>query len=115
MRFSEMLGLSVFMVLFFTMISGAYKNISELDKRLLELKQKTDSLIFISESFSDVCRGEGFSSFEEWEAACKSLWRLEVIGWQKKEDDVFRAVWSGPYGSGEFYCKRQVKNVTDAE
>ncbi len=115
MRFSEMIGLSVFMVLFFSMISGACKNISELDKRLHELKEKTDSLIFISESFSAACKGEAFSSFEEWEATCKSVWSLEEISWQKKEDGIFRAVWSGPYGSGEFYCKRQVKNVTDAE
>ena len=115
MRFSQVIGLSVLLVIFFSMLSGACKNISELDKRLLQVERKTDSLIFISESFSDLCKGKGFSSFEEWEGTCKSLWKLEAISWEIKEDEVMRAVWSGPYGSGEVYCKREVKNDEQAE
>ena len=115
MRLSEMIGLSVFLVLFFSMISSAYKNISKLDERLELVKGKADSLVFISESFSAACKGEGFSSVEEWEETCKSLWKLEEISWQKNDDGLLRAVWSGPYGSGEVYCKRQVNNAADAK
>ena len=117
MRFTELIIFSVLLAVFSSLLSSFIYQTRKLDEKLFELRRKTDSLIFISESFNKLCAGEkkGFESFDEWEAVCKSMWNLESIEWKKMTavkgngENVFLGRWQGPYGSGEVYCKRQVK------
>ncbi len=124
MRFTEVICLSVILALFSTLFTGAYRQVFEMDRKLEKLEKNTDSLIFISGSFTASCNGKGFSSFDEWEKACKSMWQLESIGWEYVGESVpepgnqiyqvYRGNWKGPYGCGEVFSKRKVSgNETD--
>lgn len=82
--------------------------LAKADSELEVIRRKTDSLIFISESFFNSCKGKGFSSLDEWEKACAALWKLESIEWkalEEKGEIIYMGKWNGPYGSGEVYGK----------
>ena len=113
MRFTEVICLSVVLALFSTLFAGIYRQISIMDRKLELLEKNTDSMIFISGSFTALCNGKGFSSFEEWEKACTSMWQLEKIGWEyigesgvEPGNEIYRGSWNGPYGNGEVFAKK---------
>ena len=79
-------------------------------QKLEALRNHTDSLVFISGSFTALCKGKGFSSFEEWQRVCKIMWQLESIEWEYAGGEIYCGRWNGPYGSGEVFAKKQVMN-----
>lgn len=106
MKYTQLIFFSVLLLLFSTLFSGSYAQLLSVDKKLKTVRRKSDSLIFISESFSATCGGKGFSSLNEWEEVCRALWELESIEWKlcnSSENEIYLARWSGPYGSGEVY------------
>lgn len=109
MKLVDLICLSVILTLFSTGFTAFYSQLLKMDLELEEMQKKTDSLIFISESFFNLCEGKGFSSFEEWESVCKKMWKLENIEWEcieEKEAELYVGKWNGPYGSGEVYGKK---------
>lgn len=73
---------------------------------------------FIFESFKATCEGKCFSSLNEWQQKCKSLWNLEYIAWSNAEDfldvsyencddSLFYGVWISKYGKYEVYCRKK--------
>ena len=116
MRFVEVICFSVILVLFSSAFTGVYSQLLKMDSRLEQIQKKTESLIFISESFCNTCRGKGFSSFDEWETGCASLWKLESIEWECIEGKsvgqnvvLYCGRWSGPYGNGVVYGTKAKK------
>lgn len=109
MRFVELICLSVIITLFSSAFTKLYSQLLRLDDRLVEIRKKSESLIFISESFCNTCQGKGFSSFDSWKAGCGSLWQLESIEWECLEEEgaLYCGRWSGPYGSGEVYGRKR--------
>lgn len=96
------------------------KNYKYLYKENEEIKKQTNSTKFIFESFKATCEGNCFSSLNEWQQKCKSLWNLEYIAWSNAEDfmDVsyencddalFYGVWISEYGKYEVYCRKKTK------
>ena len=109
MRFVELICFSVILALFSSLCSGFIFQIRRLDHQLEKIQLETDSLVFISQSFCNACKGKGFSSLDEWKLACRDMWQLEKIEWTscgQKESGLIHASWSGPYGSGEVYAKK---------
>lgn len=111
MKLVELICLSLILALFSSAFTRLYSQLLKLDDRLLEVKRKSDSLIFISESFCNTCQGKGFSSFDKWKTGCGSLWQLEKIEWEclDEGDALFYGRWSGPYGDGEVYARKTEK------
>ena len=105
MKFYEVIFLSVIIGLFSSSVSGYVVQIRKLDSYIEQLGGKVMSLDFISESFRNVCAGKGFKSFDEWEDACRVLWNLDFIEWKCTGHNLYLGRWSGPYGSGEVYCR----------
>lgn len=117
MRFAELICFSVILALFSSLFSSQIFLISKMDRRLETIKKEADSLVFISESFLNACKGKGFSSLDEWKTVCSSMWNLEEIEWsftvtEKSSDDeegkkvgFYSGSWKGPFGSGEVYEK----------
>lgn len=128
-----MICLSVIVTLFSSAFTKVYRQLLRMDIQMEEMKKKSDSLIFISESFFNTCQGKGFSSFEEWKSGCGSLWQLESIEWEcvgtknlkseevkseevkskiceseenEKKSLLYCGRWKGPYGSGEVYGRK---------
>lgn len=113
MRMIDIISLSVILVVFSSMVSSTLSSIEMLNRKLEAIKRKTDSLIFISESFKSCCQGKGFSSFDEWKQVCGSLWKLENIEWENmhlEESELYCGKWDGPEGTGEVYVKRECEN-----
>ena len=126
MRLVELICFSVILTLFSSAFTKLYSQFLLLDMQIEEMKKKSDSLIFISESFCNSCQGKGFASFDEWKAGCGSLWQLESIEWKcvewrcvdakaagyeegESEDNpllLYCGSWKGPYGSGEVYGRK---------
>ena len=110
MRYTDLICFSLILVLFSSTISGLFSQILKSERHIDELRKQTDSLIFISESFYDLCRGEGFSSLDEWKRVSGQLWELESIESGvsgDEENPLFWGRWKGPYGEGEVYGRRQ--------
>ena len=107
MKLVHLICLSVILALFSSVFSDIYLQLLRMESRLEETKKKYDSLIFISQSFCKVCQGEGFSSFEEWEAGCGSLWQLDSIKWECVNSSLYCGKWTGPYGNGEVYARKK--------
>lgn len=105
MKFYEVIFLSVIIGLFSSSLSGYIVQIRKLNSYIEKLNGKVVSLDFISESFRNVCAGKGFKSFNEWEDTCRILWKLEFIEWKCVGQNLYLGRWSGPYGSGEVYCR----------
>ena len=110
MRFTNLVCLSVLLAVFSSMFTGFYKEFVTMDRKLEALRNHTDSLVFISGSFTALCKGKGFSSFEEWQRVCKIMWQLESIEWEYAGGEIYCGRWNGPYGSGEVFAKKQVMN-----
>lgn len=111
MRYTDLICFSLILVLFSSITYGLFSQILKSEKKIEELRKQSDSLIFISESFYDLCRGEGFSSFDEWKRVCGELWELESIesGFSgDAENPLYWGSWKGPYGEGKVYERRQV-------
>lgn len=94
------------------------KDFKYLCKKNREIRSQTMSTKFIFESFKATCEGKCFSSLNEWQQKCKSLWDLEYIAWSNAEDfmDVsyencddalFYGVWISKYGKYEVYCRKK--------
>ena len=125
MRFTELICFSLILCLCSISVSGSLSGISKIDKRICELKRKSDSLFFISESFKKVCncgddgdgRKNGSRSFEEWADMSRSLWKLESIEWkifentrnEESKEIIYYGCWNGPYGKGEVYARKSEK------
>ena len=114
MRYTELIFFSIILSFLSVIISASLLHISRLDKKLVEIRRKTDSLIFISESFSRVCEDEisGAQAFDKWKHMCKELWNLEEIEWEifeASENPIYYGRWTGTYGNGEVYGKKAVK------
>ena len=110
MRYTELICFSVILALFSSLFASSFYQILKLDKKEKELKARFDSLIFISESFYNSCLGKGFSSFEEWEKGCSSLWKLERIEWEKTGDgnkDLYCGRWEDSSGICEVYARKK--------
>lgn len=112
MRFTDLICISVILALYSSIFIGLFSQISRVDRELSEIRNKTDSMIFISESFLNLCKGKGFSSIDEWKGVCMDMWNLESIDLQRvgdEENGFYICRWTGPYGSGEVYGKNESK------
>jgi len=112
MRFTELICLSVFLAVFSTMFASSLSQLRKLDRELEFVRNKTESMIFISSSFKESCRGKGFSSFEEWSRGCKALWQLKSIEWNRfdtSKETIYYGAWSGVYGNGRVFAKKGEK------
>ena len=112
MRFTDLICISVILALYSSIFTGLFSQISRVDRELSEIRNKTESMIFISESFLNQCNGKGFSSFDEWKEVCRDMWELESIDLQhfgNEENEFYICHWNGPYGSGEVYGKNESK------
>lgn len=115
MRLSDVIVLSVILSIFSTVYAGEISVLKKMDNRIEELREKTDSLSFISESFYKTCEGRGFSSLEEWKTVCQRLWQLESIEWKyvmpvdiRGDGNVSQLLcgsWRGCDGVKEIYCR----------
>lgn len=109
MRYIELVCISVILALFSSVFTSMIFQFFRMDKELVEIRKKTESMIFISESFYNSCKGEGFFSLEEWKRVCTSLWSLESIDCEPvggAGSSLYCARWKGPYGNGEIYAKK---------
>lgn len=121
MKLAVILIYSVGLCLFSCVFSSVLFQISQLDRKILYQKRKTESMLFISESFCNYCgdlniknEDDFNSSMNEWSQLCERLWSLEKIEWKcSKENNscgnLYHASWTGPYGNGEVYAIRQVR------
>lgn len=103
-----MICFSVILALFSSVFAGLFSQVSRADRELEEIRKKTESMIFITESFYNSCRGKGFSSFDEWKRVCAGMWELENIEWENiggADSGLYCGKWQGPYGSGKVYGK----------
>ena len=110
MKYTQLICFSILLALFSSVFSSSYSQLFKMEKKLDETRRKCDSLIFISESFSATCKGKGFSSLNEWEKVCRSLWKLESIDWKfcnGPDSGLCFGRWSGPYGSGQVYAIKE--------
>ena len=108
MRLVDVICSSVILALFSSVFAGLFSQIVRIDRELDEIRKKTDSTIFITESFYNSCKGKGFSSFDEWKGTCADMWKLESIECEcigGAESGLYCGKWKGPYGSGEVYGK----------
>ena len=115
MRYTELICLLLFISFSSSIISTSVSQISKLNKNLEEIRKKTESLIFISDSFSKICEDEtaDIKTFDEWKNMCKGLWNLEQIEWEScpaVDKEIYFGRWTGPYGNGEVYGKKAVSN-----
>ena len=113
MRFSDVIILSLILGIFSSLFAGEISALRKMDFRIEELREKNDSLSFISESFYKTCEGRGFSSLEEWKTACKKLWQLETIEWEcvmqgdVHEELLLCGTWQGCDGVKKVYYRRR--------
>lgn len=91
-----------------------------LDKKARLLQKAYTQKRFMAESFRNTCRGKGFSSLEEWQNCCSSMFHLEYISWcDSKEfleqpDTETSVLMYGKWicqdldkGSGEVFCNME--------
>ena len=112
MRFVDVICLSVILALFSASFTGIFSQIIRLQNDVDNARKKSDSLIFISESFCNSCSGKGFSSLDEWKRVCACVWQLDFIEWEcvgGEDSGLYCGKWKGPYGSGEVYGAKQKK------
>ena len=109
MRFVELICFSLILAVFSSLCSSFIFQLGRLDHQLEKIKAERDSLVFISQSFSNAGKGKGFASLDEWKQVCSAMWKLEKIEWSncgEGEGGLIHGSWSGPYGSGEVYAKK---------
>ena len=109
MRLIEVFSVAVILVLFSSVLSGFMCEFLKIDKKADELRKKTDSLIFVSESFYNTCHGKGYASLEEWKESCRELWELEDIEWEVVENNktcVYCGKWKISNETVEVYCSQ---------
>ena len=115
MKLIDLLLAIILLSLSAVMLSGSVKELHKLELAISERSAKSASIHFISESFRKTCRGEGFSTLEDWERTCKALWKLEEIDFETCQENgagkenLLKGKWTGPYGSGEVFCCRREK------
>ena len=115
MRFASLLLFSVFMGLFSFAATSEIKLFGETEKRKLQTQRRYESLSFISESFKNSVRGQGFTSLVQWQKTCKAMFCLDYIAWTEAENfmvvengksgKLLYGKWIGPYGEGNVYCR----------
>ncbi len=105
MRFLEVILISVMLCLFSSLFAESLSQIRKMDSVIEEYYLKTASLDFISQSFCNVCSGKGFKDFYDWEKVCAAMWNLETIEWESVDHDLCKGSWTGPWGSGEVFCR----------
>lgn len=111
MKLIDLLLVALLLSLSAVMLSGSVKELHRLELAISETGAKAASIHFISESFRKTCRGEGFANLEEWGRSCRALWGLEEIEFETVEENIagreklLKGNWTGPYGSGEVYCR----------
>lgn len=115
MKFSDVIVSLVFLSMFFCEFNYGYVSYKKLLEKKESIQSEVESCKFISESFRKTCEGNGFESLKEWQKVCKSLWKLDYIGFA--DADSFMIVennsqkkliygrWIGPFGHGEVYCR----------
>lgn len=114
----KLLNIVIVMGLLSVFIVSADYEISSYKKlhdKSMECREKVDSFSFIFESFRRTCEGQGFSSFNEWQKVCRTMWKLDYIGWaradsfmeveESEKGTLFYGTWVGPAGNGEVYCR----------
>ena len=109
MKFSDVIAFSLVLAIFCSVFSAQLGCIKRLDTEIEKKLMQRDSLAFISKSFCGVCKGKGFTDFEEWKNVCRVMWKLESIEFEYSEESMKRLYvgkWNGPYGKGEvYYCE----------
>lgn len=112
MRLIEIL-LSLSFIFVFSIAIGRFSfAFNDVNTRICEVKEKSDSLFFISESFRKTCEGKGFSSLEEWQKVCGAMWKLDYIAWSDacefmpvEKGEIFYGTWRNSSLSGEVYYR----------
>ncbi len=111
MKLIDLLLAAMLLSLSAAMLSGSVKELHKLEHAISETGDKAASIHFISESFRKTCRRKGFANLEEWSRSCRALWGLEEIDFETVEENMagreklLKGNWTGPYGSGEVYCR----------
>lgn len=109
------------LVIFCSLVISAecgVKSLYKLNEKANQYRRKTDAQKFISESFRKTCKGEGFKSLNEWQITCRSMWKLDYIGWCDASDFIevsyaysekklMYGKWNGNWTEGEVYCRRK--------
>lgn len=96
-------------------INSSFNKYKILKKNNSELKQKINSVYFLSESFRNTCEGKGFDSLNTWQKVCRDLYGLDYIGWADAESfmevsnpekgKLFYGAWMNGEGIKEVYCR----------
>ena len=70
---------------------------------------------FIHDTFVETCKGNGFSSLDEWQSVCREKFHLDYIGWcaaadfiviePDEEGVLYYGKWHGKNGYGEVYAR----------
>lgn len=128
MKLIHVVCMIIVMSIFASSFYSGISNVRKLSKEINEMQMQVDSLLFISESFRNMCEGKGFSSFVEWQKCCKQMWQLEYIAWSEADDfmkddviddftqnsdeygnyhqgTLMYGKWIGRYGEGEVFCR----------
>lgn len=100
--------LNLFLIILFSKISNeSFVCIEKMNDEKRIIENKVCSTRFISESFINTCKGNGFSSFVEWQANCKALFYLDSIEWKTEDNELFCGIWKGECSSGEVFCREE--------
>ena len=105
MRLSEIIIITFFLCLFSSILRDFMVQVRKVDLLCEDMRNRTESLNFISKSFCNTCCGKGFSNLFEWKKTCSVIWNLESIEYECVNNDFYKGCWCGKYGSGEVFCK----------
>jgi len=118
MNFTEILCVMFLVLLLGSSVSKEIQLCTRFNENLLVMNKKIDSQEFISESFKNTCNGKGFSSLNQWQITCRSMFQLDYIGWSDASDfldvdysnsgkTLYYGKWNGNLCSGEIYCRKK--------
>lgn len=111
MRFIDILYIMLILGMLSASLIRFGNQFIQLDEKEENIDIKKESLCFISGSFINTCKGNGFDSLETWQKTCKAMWALDYIAWS--DADSFCPVekglcyygsWSGSQISGDVFC-----------
>lgn len=116
MKLIDVLIFLTLLVLMDICLLSGVKSYCQLNEKQNESRNRVDSAKFISESFRNCCRGEGFCDLIQWQKTCKAMWNLDYIGWTEAENfmevseedsgTLLYGTWRGSVGEGEVYCRK---------
>ena len=94
MRFVELICFSLILAVFSSLCSSFIFQLGRLDHQLEKIKAERDSLVFISQSFSNAGKGKGFASLDEWKRVCSAMWKLVKLWRRRRRINSWKLVWS---------------------